>query len=891
MQRRSWLVAAVWVAAFSLLVVNGVLSTYNIDRLKVNDRGVYRSVDISRALADLISTVKDAETGQRGFQITGLEEYLEPFATADGAMRDRQERLVELTGDDHFHIDRVAQLNDLVRVKMDELRRTIEIRRVNKEAARDEIVKGEGKVTMDRIRFLADEMSRHEQEVLAGRLQEEKARYRSATFTAVLGGVVTIVMVGMALVIVWRELAARRLIEADLRRSAAELARSQRQTTDTLTLLDSFLSNAPVGMAFLDRDLRYVRINQALAAANGRAINDHLGRSVAEAVPNMPAAIVADYREVLATGKPLLNRQATGRPGAPERIWQAVYFPVRAEDGRSLGIGIVAQDMTERLAAEARLRESEVRKSAILETALDCVITIDHEGRVVEFNPAAETTFGFRRDEVLGREMGELIVPAMFRDRQTRGMAHYLATGEGPVLNRRLELPATRRDGSEFLAELSITAIETGYRPMFTAYLRDISERKRIVDALRASEARFRTLTEAIPQMVWNADASGRVTYFNRRWAEYTGLIEADAIAEWWKQIAHPEDAIRLDAAWRRSVGERPEPFEQEVRVRDADDGTYRWFLTAVVPLRREDGTVDQWIGSLSSIDDQKRQSEILTALVKMRTAELESANHLLREEIAERTRAEERAHAATVELGRSNEELEKFAYVASHDLQEPLRKIQAFGDRLMKRFRDSLGSDGQEYVDRMKASAARMRTLIDDLLTFSRVTSQGQPFAPVDLTAIVADTVSDLEARMTQTNGRVDVADLPSIAADPFQMRQLFQNLIGNALKFHRPGVPPQVIVRGVAWGRIPSGADPAPPGGTGYRITVADNGIGFNQEYSERIFEVFQRLHGRGEYEGTGIGLAICRKIVQRHGGSIAVRSREGEGTSFIVDLPAAQ
>src|SRR5262249_33453648 len=255
---------------------------------------------------------------------------------------------------------------------------------------------------------------------------------------------------------------------------------------------------------------------------------------------------------------------------------------------------------------------------------------------------------------------------------------------------------------------------------------------------MRASETRFRTLTETIPQMVWNTDRSGRVTYFNRRWVEYTGLTATNAVEQWWTQVAHPEDAARLEAAWRRAVAEQAEPFEQEIRVRDAEDGSYRWFHTSLVPLRRGDGTVDQWIGSLSSIDDQKRQSEILAALVKMRTAELESANQLLREEIAERTRAEGRAQAAAVELGRSNEELEKFAYVASHDLQEPLRKIQAFGDRLAKKYRDVLTEDGQEYVDRMKDSATRMRALIDDLLTFSRVTTKGQPFAPVDLTPLV---------------------------------------------------------------------------------------------------------------------------------------------------------
>jgi signal transduction histidine kinase len=218
------------------------------------------------------------------------------------------------------------------------------------------------------------------------------------------------------------------------------------------------------------------------------------------------------------------------------------------------------------------------------------------------------------------------------------------------------------------------------------------------------------------------------------------------------------------------------------------------------------------------------------------------------------------------------------------------LRKIQAFGDRLVKRFQDSLGPDGGDYVGRMQAAATRMRTLINDLLAFSRVTTKGQPFVPVDLNTLVGDVLDDLAEGTAETAARMDVGELPHVRADPLQMRQLFQNLIGNAIKFHRPDVPPLVIIRATPWNQLPADTDPPVPSGEGHRISVTDNGIGFDQSFAERIFELFQRLHGRGEYEGTGIGLAICRKIVQRHGGTITARSREGAGTTFVIDLPAA-
>jgi signal transduction histidine kinase len=234
-------------------------------------------------------------------------------------------------------------------------------------------------------------------------------------------------------------------------------------------------------------------------------------------------------------------------------------------------------------------------------------------------------------------------------------------------------------------------------------------------------------------------------------------------------------------------------------------------------------------------------------------------------------------------ELQRSNRELQDFASVASHDLQEPLRKVQAFGDRLKARYGDSLPPEGQDYLARMQDAAGRMSTLINDLLTFSRVTTRAQPFTSVALEDVVHTVVGDLDARLTDTGGIVQVGPLPVIQADPTQMRQLFQNLIANGLKFHQPDVPPRVEVTAQT---LPG--DSQADWGPWVQVTVADNGIGFDEKYLDRIFTIFQRLHGRGEYEGTGIGLAVCRKIVERHGGTITARSSPGEGATFIVELP---
>jgi signal transduction histidine kinase len=268
----------------------------------------------------------------------------------------------------------------------------------------------------------------------------------------------------------------------------------------------------------------------------------------------------------------------------------------------------------------------------------------------------------------------------------------------------------------------------------------------------------------------------------------------------------------------------------------------------------------------------------IALGVERLRTHQsLQELNASLEATVAQRT---EVLIALNAELQRSNQELLDFAYVASHDLQEPLRKIQAFGNLLEEEYGQALG-DGKAYLDRMRNAAGRMRVLINDLLTFSRVTTKALPFVPVDLNVIACEVVNDLEAQVQAAQGVVEVGPLPTIDADPLQIRQVLQNLIGNALKFHLPANSPVVKVY----------AEVGPASASEEQqcvLSVEDNGIGFNEKYLDRIFTVFQRLHGKDDYKGTGIGLAVVRKIVERHGGSVTARSREGEGATFIVTLP---
>ena len=274
----------------------------------------------------------------------------------------------------------------------------------------------------------------------------------------------------------------------------------------------------------------------------------------------------------------------------------------------------------------------------------------------------------------------------------------------------------------------------------------------------------------------------------------------------------------------------------------------------------------------------QEHQQQ-LESRVAERTAELSVALSRLEQEVEERRMAQRKIAEYATELGRSNRELQDFAFVASHDLQEPLRKIRAFADRVIARYSDEVGPDGADYLRRMQNAAERMQHLIRDLLAFSRVSTRKSSAEPVDLRQVLVEVLSDLEVRLQQTGGKVEVGELPTLPADPTMMRQLMQNLVNNALKFHKATEAPLVRIGS----RRLEGDAPE------YEISVWDNGIGFDEKYRDRIFAPFQQLHARGEYEGTGMGLALCRRIVERHGGSITASSRPGEGSTFVVRLPA--
>ncbi len=447
-------------------------------------------------------------------------------------------------------------------------------------------------------------------------------------------------------------------------------------------------------------------------------------------------------------------------------------------------------------------------------------------------------------------------------------MESFLAPGEGRVFdallrqgireNARGEIRLKASDGSTIPVYLSVNSLQVENMQGACVIATDLTEQKRNEEIVAAGQL-ARTILDQAAQAIIVCDDGGRIIQTSRM---AQGLCEKNPIFQQFDAL------FKLEPVATEGEPGGEDPFSIDSVL---SGNTYTGLAVSLANCGRKYHLL------LNAGPLYSGRGRIIGAVVTMTdVTELREAHEEVRRA---RDELELRVRERTAELTRLNKELQDFAFIASHDLQEPLRKIQSFGDRLKAMDGGVRSPTGKDYLERMQKAAVRMRGLIDDLLNYSRIETKAQPFSPVDLSDIARSVLSDLEVRIEQTGGRVDVGEMPEIEAEPSQMRQLLQNLIGNALKFHEEERP---VVK--VHGQVTDG-------GGECRIFVEDNGIGFEEQYLDRIFSPFQRLHGRSAYEGTGMGLAICKRIVERHKGSITAQSRPGEGAVFIVTLPVKQ
>lgn len=384
----------------------------------------------------------------------------------------------------------------------------------------------------------------------------------------------------------------------------------------------------------------------------------------------------------------------------------------------------------------------------------------------------------------------------------------------------------------------------------------EIDTRKHAQEELAARADELRFILESLPQIAFTIRTDGKIEYVNKHWFQYSP--DAATFPE-----THPDD--RSYDLWKEHFKNGFE-FSVETRLKQLGSGLYRYFLLKIIPVL-QNGTVVRWVGTFTDIHQQKMANEVLEHKVEVRTKELTDKNS---------------------ELETTNHELQQFAWVVSHDLKEPLRKIQTFSHLIKDKYLTG-NDEAISYLNRSISSSARMSRLISDLLDYSRLSVTAH-FQPTDLNALVEELLADFDETIREKRASIRKDHLPAVETIPSQIRQVFQNLISNALKFSRPEIAPVIDIRYETIGEKDVDG-PALPHGPYCRITIADNGIGFDEKFLDRIFVIFQRLNNMNAYEGTGIGLAIAKKIMDKHNGLISARSIENQGSEFVLVLPFSQ
>ena len=494
----------------------------------------------------------------------------------------------------------------------------------------------------------------------------------------------------------------------------------------------------------------------------------------------------------------------------------------------------------------AALGQSEARKAAILDSALDCILTIDHEGCITEFNPAAERTFGFNRDDVLGKELADVIVPPSLREQHRGGFARYLATGEARVLGRRVEMTAVRSDGSEFPVELTITRIPLDGPPSFTGYLRDITERKQSEEKLRESELNLRQMTEAIPEMLWSATPEGAIDYCNTRVLDYTGFSANEIMGNDWTKFLHPDDVEPTNREWMSCV-RTGAPYRVEVRTFHAADRTYRWCVTSALPLLDQQGRILKWHGTVVDMHDWKQAQE------ELRNTQAELAHMTRVMTVGELTASI--AH----EVNQPLSGIITNASTCLRMLDADPPNVDGARQTAQRTIRD--GHRASDVITRLRALFSKKDTTIESL-DLNEATRE-----------VVALSLSELKR-----NGailRSELADdLPRVVGDRVQLQQVIMNLIRNGSDAMKSidDRPRQMIVK----------TERAEEDHV--RLSVQDAGVGLGPQGGDRLFEPFYTTKNGG----MGIGLSVSRSIIENHHGRLWAAPNDGPGATFSFSIP---
>ena len=651
---------------------------------------------------------------------------------------------------------------------------------------------------------------------------------------------------------------------------------------DDLTLLAADICDTPIALVSLvDRDRQWFKARVGIDAAETLRDISFCGHVVADRSTLVVPDATQDIRfadNPLVAGEPDIRFYAGAPLVTPDDHVLGTLCVIDRKPKKLTPQQVERLEALSRMVVshlELRRKNTELQKlSLVASKTHNLAVVTDAQGRIEWANESFYKLTGYTLEEIIGRKPGSFLQGPETSPETVAEIREALRQKQpfaGEILNY-------TKAGTPYWLYLQINPIfdATGQLTHFIAVEIDITERKRMTRELKESRQFLELVLDTVPLQLFWKDRQYVYQGCNQHWATMAGFESPDDV------VGITDDQLpwtQEERDWYlecdRNVITTGQAMMNINQSQTQADGQQKWRRVNKVPIQNATGEV---VGLLGTIEDITARVEGEMAL-KQQLSATEAAEARLKVEIAERTKALSVSEHLKARLQESNRELQDFAYVSSHDLQEPLRKIQAFGDRLKRTSNDVLSDKSKDYLDRMLNAAERAQTLINDLLSFSRVTTKAKPFDEVDLAKVLAGVLSDLEIRIEQTNATVEVDPLPVIRADALQMRQILQNLISNALKFQQTGIPPVVQVRSRLYTHASKDY---------CELRVIDNGIGFEQKYADRIFGIFERLHGRKEYQGSGIGLAICRKIAERHGGSLTAQSEPGQGATFVLTLP---
>lgn len=624
--------------------------------------------------------------------------------------------------------------------------------------------------------------------------------------------------------------------------------RMQKALQESESHLRAIFETIPDLIWLKDTNGVFLACNSRLARLYGAQESEILGKTDYDFVDKE----LADYftqkdREAIAAGKPVINEEEVTYADSGQTVQiETIKTPVYDPEGELIGTLGIARDISERKRAEEELIESKQMLSNVLNTIPVRVFWKDLNGVFLGCNQLFAQDVGKNSpEEVIGTDdydLGNVEQAEMYR----KDDKYVIESGQ-PKIN--YEEPQINADGNFAWLNTSKIPLRDSNGEVYgiLGTYEDITERKAAAEALQRSQQNLAYAQKIAKLGYYYWDLHTNEVVWSDEMYQIFGVDQATYLpsVEAFSQFIHPDDLnVFFGQDFAKSINQKTN--HMEFRIFDQKSAAFKY--------------LDLW--TETTFDDEGNPERVF-GIVQDNT---------------ERRQAEIKLETYTAELERSNRELQEYAYIASHDLQEPLRKIQTFGDRLQQKYHPVLDKKGRDYLERMQNAAARMQALIVDLLSFSRVRTHTQPFAEVNLQQTVWQVLQDLELKISEAKAEIVVDRLPVIEADPSQMYQLFQNLLSNALKFRRSDGKPKIIIQNKSTESL-------------CQISIIDNGIGFEEKYVDRIFTVFERLHSRDEYPGTGIGLAICRGIVERHRGSIRAVSKPNQGSTFIVSLPVKQ